>query len=174
MVEACTTSLQSPQIKLDLQLSDSQMPDYRIERLKSPDDCEQFAKNVQKTHPDLAKEARRRAIELRASQYGAKSNAEREALRAVYAFEEVRSQKAGRRVRASRTWQSIKNNGIIATVEKVVSRKSPTEAYADLVEARMEDFTFEAVVLRHPEAFSEAARKQAELRLQERDTDSAN
>lgn len=143
------------------------MPDYRVARLKNSEDCESFAKNVEKTHPELAKEARRRAVELRASQYGAASDVEHEALRAVYAFEQVRSQKTGRKARANRTWTSIENDGIISTVEKVVSRKSPTEAYADLVEAGMGDFTFEAVVLRHPGAFSETAREQANRRLHE-------
>jgi hypothetical protein len=79
-------------------------------------------------------------VELRALQYGANTDAERDALQAIYAFEEVRSQKAGRRVRASRTWQSIQRHGIIPTVERVVGRRTVTEGYDALVNAGMDDF----------------------------------
>jgi len=54
--------------------------DERVLRLKNPKDCEQFAKNVEAKLPELAREARRRAIELRAAEYNAQSEAEREAL----------------------------------------------------------------------------------------------
>jgi hypothetical protein len=144
------------------------MTDLRVLRLKTPADCESFAHNVQNQHPELAKEARRRAVELRAAQYGAKSDVEREALAAIYAFEEVRSQQTGRRAYASRTWQSIKRNGILATVERLVSRKNETVGYTALAEAGMEDLTFEAVVLRHPRAFSVEAVEQAKTRIRER------
>jgi hypothetical protein len=81
--------------------------DERILRLNSAKDCEQFAKNVEGKFPDLAREARRRAIELRAADHKAESEAEREALQAVYAYEEVLSAKNRKKTRASRTWQMI-------------------------------------------------------------------
>ena len=60
--------------------------DERIARLKAPEDCEQFAINVEERgKPDLAREARRRAVELRAATHGAETAAEREAFEAVYA-----------------------------------------------------------------------------------------
>jgi hypothetical protein len=139
--------------------------DSRVARLKTPEDCEQFAKNVQAQHPDLAKAARRHGVELRSLHYGAKSEVEREALRCIYAFEEARSQETGRRARASRTWQSIVKHGIIPTVEKVVSRKAATEGYDALVKAGLEDFTFEAVVLKFQEYFSAEAIERAKGRL---------
>lgn len=141
------------------------MPDPRVDRLKTPDDCEQFAKNVQASHPDLAVLARRRAVELRALQFGATTDVEREALQCIYAFEEARSQQTGKRARASRTWQSIQRNGILPTVDRVVARRTATEGYDALVEAGMEDFTFEAVVLKYPESFSPEAVAQAQRRL---------
>ncbi len=46
--------------------------DERVARLKSPEDCEQFAKNVEERgKPELALQACRRALELRAEQRGA-------------------------------------------------------------------------------------------------------
>jgi hypothetical protein len=144
------------------------MTDYRVGRCKTPDECEIFAKNVENGHPELAKAARRRAVELRATEHGAKTETELDALRAVCAFEQVRSQETGRKARANRTRQSFDRIGIVATVEKAVSRKTKTEGYAALVEAGMDDFTFEAVVLRHHDSFTPAAIAQAKKREAER------
>jgi hypothetical protein len=144
--------------------------DPTVLRSKTHEECEQYAKNVEAKHPSLAKQARRRGVELRAQKYGATTEAERDALQAIYALEEVRSQEAGRRRPASRTWQSIHKHGILPTVEGVVTRKTATLGYDALVEAGMEDLTFEAVVLRHREAFSPEAVAQSEARLRERDS----
>jgi hypothetical protein len=59
------------------------MIDPTVQRLRSPEDCEQYAKNVEAKHSDLAKQARRRGVELRALQYGANTDAERDALQAI-------------------------------------------------------------------------------------------
>ena len=77
--------------------------DETVRRLKTPQECEQFIKNVQEKYPALVIEARRRSVEMRAEAYGAKTEAENEALKAVYAYEEVLSAKRGRRTHASRT-----------------------------------------------------------------------
>ncbi len=124
--------------------------DERVARLKTPDECEQFALNVQARLPELARAARRRAVELRAGSHGAVSAAEREALEAVYAYERVLSMKRGKKIRASRTWQMIERHGIIGAVERAVSRSAETAGYTALVEMGMQDFSFEAVVVRHP------------------------
>ena len=89
-----------------------------LDRLATAEDCERLAKNVQESDPTLAREARRRAVELRAATQGAKTVAEQEALRAVYAYEEGLTKKRGRRTRASRTWQMIDRHGIIGAVER--------------------------------------------------------
>jgi len=144
----------------------SEFEDPLVTRLKTPADCESFASNVAAKHAGLARQARRRGVQLRAASYGAKTAAETEAVQAVFAFEEVRSQFRGKKVRASRTWQAIKRDGILPTVEKVVARPRETEAYDALIEAGMSDFTFEAVVMRHPDAFSPQALIHARMRLQ--------
>ena len=69
-------------------------------RLTTPEECEQFIKNVQEQYPTLAVEARRKAVELRAATHGAQTAAEREALRAAYAYEEALSAKRGRKARS--------------------------------------------------------------------------
>ena len=139
--------------------------DEAVQRLKTPAECEQFIKNVQEKFPDLVLEARRRAVELRAVTHGAETAAENEALKAVYAYEEVLSAKRGRRTRASRTWQMIKRHGIIGAVERAVNRKDETTGYTTLIEMKMEDFAFEAVVLRHRELFSPETVERAKIRM---------
>ena len=91
-----------------------------LDRLTTAEECESLANNVQKSNPALATEARRRAVELRAAKHGAKTVAEQEALRSVYAYEEGLGKKRGRRTRASRTWQMIDRHGIIGAVERAV------------------------------------------------------
>lgn len=139
--------------------------DERIARLDTPEECEQFAINVAESLPELAKEARRKAVQLRAAQHGAESQAEQEALQAVYAYERAKSKQLGKKFRASRTWPMIKKHGIIEAVERVVKRTDVTTGYTVLVEMGMQDFAFEAVVCRHPNVFSPEALKRSQERL---------
>ena len=142
--------------------------DERVERLKTPKECEQFAINVENLGKvDLAQDARRKAVELKALEHNASSVAEREALEAVYAYERVLSQGAGKKIRASRTWQMIKRRGIVQAVESVVKRPAETKGYMALVQMGLERMAFEAVVLRHPNVFSSEAVQRSKERLQE-------
>lgn len=141
--------------------------DETVRRLTTPEECDQFIKNVQEKYPALALEARRKAVELRAAEHGAQTAAERELLQAVYAYEEVLSAKRGRKTIASRTWQMINRLGIINAVEKIVKRKDETIGYTILVEMNMQDFAFEAVILRYPNLFSPAAIDRAKARMNE-------
>lgn len=140
--------------------------DDRVARLKSPEDCEKFARNVMANYPELASQARRRAVELRAEAYGGTSPVEKEALRAVYAYEEVLTKKNGRRTHATRTWQMIKKYGVIEAVERAVNRESDAAGFTSLAEMEMLDLAFESVVLRHPEAFTAGTQERARQRLE--------
>lgn len=141
--------------------------DERVARLKSPEDCEQFAKNVEERgKPELALQARRRALELRAEQRGAETKVEQEALQAIYAYEEVLTRKNGRRTSASRTWQMIKRHGILPTIERAVNRNTDASGYTALVEMGMQDLAFEAIVLRYPKEFTPETVQRANHRLE--------
>jgi len=142
--------------------------DPTVAKLKTPAECLRFEKNaLDRSRPDLAQDARRRAIELRAENYGAKNDVEKECLEAIYAYERVLTQKHGRTITAARTWPMVKKYGIIEAVERVVLRPDETVGYTSLLEMGLQDYAFEAVVLRHPEHFSEAAVKQSQLRTSE-------
>lgn len=125
-----------------------------IAKLKTPDDCVTFARNASRLErQDLVKAAKKKELQLKAEIYGAKTEAEVEAIAAVFAYEEVLSKKNGRPTRASRTWPMIERHGVIAAVERVVNRNDVTMAYKALQEIGLEEFAFEAVILRHPELF---------------------
>ena len=144
------------------------MDDDPIAKLKTPEDCEQFASNVEERgKPELAVAARRRAVELRAAAHNASTAAEREALEAVYAYERVLFSKHGRKTRAARTWKMIDRRGIIPSVEHIVARSTESTGYTALVQMGMQDKSFEAVVLRHPEVFSAEATRRSKQRLEE-------
>ncbi len=132
--------------------------DDRVKKIDTPEKCEVFAKNcIERGREDLAQEAKERAVQLRAKAYGAETQAEREALEAVYAYEEVLSTKNGKKTRAVRTWQMITRHGIIGAVERAVNRPTETQGYTSLVEMGLEDYAFENVILRYPDLFSEQA-----------------
>ena len=132
--------------------------DERIKNLDTPKKCEIFANNALTAgREDLAKQARARAIQLKAEAYGAETSAEKEAIEAVYAYEEVLSANNGKKTRASRTWPMIQKYGIINTVERAVNRKAETKGYTALLEMGLEAYAFEAIILRYPELFSESA-----------------
>ncbi len=142
--------------------------DERVRNLKTPEQCEIFARNASaRNRPDLADEARIRAVQLRAETYGAETEAEIEALQAVYAYEEVLTKNNGKRTRATKTWQIIKRHGIIEAVEREVIRDAETQGYTALVEMGLKEFAFEAVILRHPDLFSDAAIQTSKERLSE-------
>lgn len=142
--------------------------DERVKRLRTPEECERFAKNAaERDRPDLAQEARKRAVALRAEFYGAESQVERECLEAIYAYEEVLTAKNGRKTKASRTWQMIKKHGILPAVERAVNRPQETVGYAALLEMGLEDYAFEAVVVKFPDLFSEEAVVRCEARIEQ-------
>lgn len=141
--------------------------DDRVAKLKTPEECAVFAKNATDLgRPDLALAALKRAVQLRAASLGATNDVERECLEAVYAYEEVLSARAGHRQTASRTWPMIKKHGVIEAVERAVKRKDETVGYTALVEMGLEDYAFEAVILRHPASFSAEAVSQSRERLE--------
>lgn len=137
--------------------------DELISKLKTPEECEKFAQKC----ISLAREAQHRAIELRALTHGNKSEVETELLKALYAYEVILSDNNKRRTRASRTWQMVNRYGIIEAAVRAVNRKSDAMGYKVLVDKGLQDLTFEAVIVRFPEAFDQHVVTLAKSRLEE-------
>jgi hypothetical protein len=136
--------------------------DPRVQRLRTPEACERFSRNAtDRNRPDLAQAARRRAIDLRGLSLGAKTEVEKDAFRAVCAYEEVLTKKNGRRTRASRTWHMIDRYSVVGAIERAVDRNTATTGYRLVVDMGLQEPAFEEVVLCHPCAFSEEARARA-------------
>lgn len=143
----------------------------KVAALKTPQDCEVFARNAtERGHPELGQQAHKRAVILRAAAHGATTDVERDAIAAVYAYEDVLSTRKGRRTRANRTWQMIHRHGVIPAVERIVQRPDVTIGFTALAERGLQEYAFEAVVLRYPSHFT----PQTVARGQERMTGSSS
>jgi hypothetical protein len=141
--------------------------DETIARIKTPEGLEQFALNVESHSPKHAQAARWRAVELRAAAHVATTAVERECFEAIYAYERTESQIRRKKFRASRTWPMVERRSIIPAVEHVVTRRAETTGFRTLIEMGFQDKAFEAVVLRHPDSFSDEAVRASRERLQE-------
>jgi hypothetical protein len=140
--------------------------DYRVERLRTPAECEIFAKNATaRNHPELALAAQRKAIDLKVSTHETGSAVEAEGLAAVYAYEALLTRRNGKKTRATGTWQAIKRYGIIEAIQRAVSRPPEGPATVTLRDLGLEDLAFEALVVRHEASFSAAAIEVSKARL---------
>lgn len=132
--------------------------DPRAARLTTVAECEALARNAtDRGAPEIATDARRRALQIRAALHGEVTAVENECLQAVYAYEDVLSDNRGKRVSASRTWQMIKRHGVLPAVERIVTKRQVSSGFRALAAMGLSDFAFEAVVLRHPGSFSAQA-----------------
>jgi len=127
-------------------------------RIKDPELCYVFARNAtDRGHPELALQAYRRAVDLRAEQHDTASEAERSALRAIYAYEEALSYSKGKRTRATGTWQLVNRHGVLAALLKRLQSRDNDDVLPVLQELGMEDYSFSAVHEAHPDAFGQLA-----------------
>ncbi len=115
-------------------------------RIKKPELCYVFADNAtRRGHEDLARQAYRRAVDLRAAAHQEVSEDERQALKAFYAYEEALSWGQRKRKRATGTWQMVSRIGILPTLEKRAEGKQADEARDTLKHLDMDDYSFGAV-----------------------------
>lgn len=140
--------------------------DYRVERLRTPAECESFAKNaIARHHPELALQARRKAIDLQVSTHETGSAVEAEGLAAVYAYEALLTRRNGKKTRATGTWQAIKRYGIIEAIQRALNWPPDEPGGLTLRDLGLEDLAFEALVMRHEASFSAAAIQISKARL---------
>jgi hypothetical protein len=129
-----------------------------VERIQEPELCYVFARNAtRRGHPELALEAYRRAVDLRARQHETQTEADFDALRAIYAYEEALSFNKGKRTRATGTWQMVNKDGLLSAIQRRVQSGSTRDVMSALQQLGMEDYSFEAFAKRHPDAVERAA-----------------
>jgi hypothetical protein len=83
----------------------------------------------------------------------------------IDAYEELLFKKHGRHVRANRTRGKIKRDGMIEAIEHAVKKKTTPTGFQTLKEMGRADRSWEALVLRHPDAFSRKAIESSQRRL---------
>jgi len=129
-----------------------------VKRIKEPALCYVFAKNARRNgHPELAIQAYRQAVDLRAQQHEVETQAEAAALRAIYAYEEALSYSRGKRTRATGTWQLVSRHGVLPAVHKRLHSRNGEDVQLVLEELGMTDYSFSAVRSAYPEVFEEMA-----------------
>lgn len=141
-----------------------------VDMAKTPADCDNLIGNALGVgNSQLALLARKKKIVLQAAQHGASSQIEVEAWNGIYAIEEYRRSQGKQHWRANYTRRAINNrNGdIVATVDDTVSRADPTDGFQEMIDAGLEEFLWEQLVLRFPDQFSARAIEQARARLDE-------
>ena len=130
--------------------------DERVLRINDPDKCYVFARNATRQgHPELALQAYRRAVDLRAGQHGTASDVEFAAVRAIYAYEEALSQARGKRTRATGTWQMVNRHGLVQAIAKRLGSRNGGDLADELEALGMADYSFEAVRQAYPEVFAQ-------------------
>ena len=127
-------------------------------RIKEPELCYVFAANAKRRgHPELALQAYRRAVDLRAADHPTNTEAEFAAARSIYAYEEALGYIKGKRTRATGTWQLVRRHGLMAAVKKRLESRDGDEILPTLKELGMEDYSFAVVMDAYPEAFEALA-----------------
>ena len=115
-------------------------------RITKPELCYVFADNAAKRgHENLALQAYRRAVDLRAEQHSVDTEAEKLALKSFYAYEEALSLGQRKRKRATGTWQMVNKLGILPTLDKRLNSKDAEEVLPKLKALKLEDYSFQAV-----------------------------
>lgn len=141
-----------------------------VAKAKSPADCDTLITNAAKAgNSELALLARKKKILFQAALHGATTQVEVEAWNGIYAIEEYRRSQGSKHWRANYTRRAIdnRNGDIVTTVDETVSRAAPTDGFQEMIDAGLEEFLWERLVLRYPEQFSSRAIEQARARLDE-------
>lgn len=149
-------------------MTDASPLDDRVLRCKTPEDCDRFIRNAHaKGLNDLVSQALQHKVDLRARSHlpPPTNYVERDCVRAIYAYEEILLLKHGRHLQARRTRDAVGNKGLIAAFEGFVNRSDGSAGFKDLKNAGLHNFAYEAVVARHPHAFSAKAVERAHERL---------
>ena len=129
-----------------------------VERIRKPELCYVFAQNaINRGHADLAVQAYRRAVDLRAAEHDVSSEAELMALKSFYAYEEALSHGLRRRKRATGTWQMVNRLGILPTLDKRLNSKDAEGVLPKLKELKLEDYSFQAIAKAYAEDLKQAA-----------------
>ncbi len=85
--------------------------------------------------------------------------------RSTFVYEELLAERSGKKTLATRVRQKVKRVGVSKTIENLATTKVENGGLGILIERGMPELTAEAVVVRHPDRFSQGVVEAARLRL---------
>lgn len=130
-----------------------------------PEKLRQLAANAHTQGNEAVREAaRRRLYQVLPSERP--GTVEYDVWQSIHALEDTLTHERGKTVRLNRTRQKIKRDKEIQTVADLVLKRA-SEGFHMLVERNLPELTFEAVAIRHPEAFDQRVREAAAARLRQ-------
>ena len=141
-----------------------------IEKLEDPARLRNLVENARRTGSKLVEAAAFRRL-CRVQPANAPDTLEHDLWQSIHALEEMLRDERGRTVRLSRTRQKIARDGEAKTAADLALKPTPSEGFAMLLERGHPELSFEAVVLRHPDAFDDDVRRAAATRLAAFDLD---
>ncbi len=94
-----------------------------------------------------------RLCQLMADQFEPQSDAERDCMVALAAYEQVLEAKHGRKVKATYIRRSLLKNGVIEAISSSVLKGENTSGFNTLLVMGKSSFSFEQVVLKYPDIF---------------------
>jgi len=143
-------------------------PKEIADRAKIPAECDSLLKNaIENGWDEIAVEVRKRSIYLRAKLEDPATSIEEQCWQAVCAYEDVLTQKNGKKTYARRIRNSAKNKGIVLAIAGSVSRRIDTSGFLLLNKLGLLEYSFEAVVVKFEDEFSNEVIENAKKRLLE-------
>jgi hypothetical protein len=135
-----------------------------IEICDNPKLLRQWIKNgLRENNVAVAMAARRRLYTiLPSAEHGA---LEFDVWASIHALEELEGERRGKTVRLQRTRNMIREIGECACVERLLLKPTVSTGFDMLLDYGLPNLLFEAVALRHPSQFSEAALAKARERM---------
>lgn len=136
-----------------------------IAGLKDWKDHQEFTKNAaarDRLTPEVKAALDRRSVELGRELVARKTGLDLTSLSAaeekiVLAVSQYVALKELQSSHATRTFDQLRNRGLIGAAESAVCSGSPTEGFRTLAEANHSDISYEQIVVDHPKEFSERA-----------------
>ena len=140
---------------------------YDVSKLRTPQDCRTVMQRARERNlPEVYNAAFRRLCTLVGSQHDDPSDPlVRDVYEMLAAYEQLLTEKHGRKTAASRTRQKIANKGVHQSVIEWTRGRVETNGFKTLVDAGLHEYTGEYLVVRYSDRFPEDVVALARSRL---------